>query len=326
MLGLRRCMMAAATFSILALPQVARAAGSDSAIAVDLFDDAKRLLDAGDTAHACPKFAESLRLDPTLGTRLNLAHCYEVAGKTASAWGEYKEVVRQASASGDTKRADVAQEKVTLIESKLSRVTLRVASPEGVAFALDGNALQAAVVGTALPIDPGDHVIEATEAGKKPYKSSFHVDDQSSSIVDIPALEDAPAVVAPPPPSTDTTLPDEHSGSNGKRTAGYIVGGAGVVALGVGVFFGIKTLSLASDVKSECPNGPCSSQDGIDKNSSAHTDALVSDITLGVGVVAIAAGAYLILTSKSSESSHAAFRITPSASPHGGGAAIVGTF
>jgi hypothetical protein len=320
-------MMAAATFSILALPQAARAAGSDSAIAEDLFADAKRLLDAGDTAHACPKFAESLRLDPTLGTRLNLAHCYEVAGKTASAWGEYKEVVRQASASGDTTRANVAQEHVTTIESKLSRVTLRVASPEGVAFELDGNSLQAAVVGTALPIDPGDHVIEATEAGKKPFKSTFHVDDQSSSIVDIPALEDAPVVAPPPPPSGDTTRPDEHTGSNAKRTAGYIVGGAGVVALGVGVFFGIKTLSLASDVKSECPNGPCASQDGIDKNSSAHTDALVSDITLGIGVVAVAAGVYLILTSKSTnETSHAAFQITPSASPHGGGAAIVGRF
>ncbi|MEO7111025.1 MAG: hypothetical protein ABI183_11360, partial [Polyangiaceae bacterium] len=216
---IRTHLLALALVGALACPQIARAAGGDAAIAEELFTDAKRLLDQGDTAHACPKFAESLRLDPTLGTRLNLAHCYEVAGKTASAWGEYKEVLRQANATNDAKRAEIAQDHITQVEAKLSRVTLRSATVDGVAFKLDGAALQAAVVGTPFPVDPGDHDIEATAPAKKTYKASFHVDAQMSTIVDVPALEDAP--VAPPVVSTsrDTNLPDQpSSGSNTKRT------------------------------------------------------------------------------------------------------------
>jgi hypothetical protein len=310
------------------LAQSARAAGSDSAIAEGLFNDAKQLLDKGDTTHACPKFAESLRLDPTLGTRLNLAHCYEVAGKTASAWGEYKEVVRQSHAANDEKRAQIAQQKVDAIEAKLSHVTFRAPSSDGVSFKLDGAALEAAVLGTSVPVDPGDHAIEATAPGKKTYKSTFHVDPQSSSNVDVPALADAPVPVTPPPPVVAEQPHDEAPTDNGtKRTVGYIVGGAGIVAIGVGVYFGVRTLSLASDVSSACPNGPCTSPDAIDKNSTAHTDALISDITIGVGVVALAASAYLILTSKSSHSpNRAGFQLVPSASPNGGGAAFVGRF
>jgi len=310
------------------LAQSARAAGSDSAIAEGLFNDAKQLLDKGDTTHACPKFAESLRLDPTLGTRLNLAHCYEVAGKTASAWGEYKEVVRQAHAGNDEKRAQIAQQKVDAIEATLSHVTFRAPSSDGVSFKIDGAALEAAVLGTAVPIDPGDHAIEATAPGKTPYKASFHVDAQASSIVDVPALVDAPVAVTPPPVVGEPHH-DEAPADNGstKRTVGYIVGGAGIVAIGVGAYFGVRTLSLASDVSSACPNGPCTSPDAIDKNSTAHTDALISDITIGVGVVAIAAGVYLILTSKPShEANHSAFQIVPTGSLHGGGAALEANF
>jgi hypothetical protein len=313
------------------LAQSAHAAGGDAAIAEDLFNDAKHLLEQGDTTHACPKFAESLRLDPTLGTRLNLAHCYEVAGKTASAWGEYKEVLRQAEAAKDSKRAQIAREHVAVVEAKLARVTLHAAGSDGVAFALDGRALESAVLGTPFPIDPGDHEIDATATGKKPYKSTFHVEAQSTSTVEIPALADLPVVVVPPAPAQPVAPahpdqpPAESSGT--KRTVGYIVGGAGIVAIGVGAYFGVRTLSLASDVSSACPNGPCSSPDAIDKNSTAHTDALISDITIGVGVVALAAGAYLILTSKPSHAaSRTGFQLVPSASAHGGGAALLGRF
>jgi hypothetical protein len=44
---------------------------------VQLFDEAERLVASGKYADACPKYAESNRLDPQLGVLMYLADCYE---------------------------------------------------------------------------------------------------------------------------------------------------------------------------------------------------------------------------------------------------------
>lgn len=48
---------------------------------------ARGLVQKGDWAAACPKFEESERLDPGIGTLYHLADCYEHVGRLATAWG-----------------------------------------------------------------------------------------------------------------------------------------------------------------------------------------------------------------------------------------------
>src|SRR5271156_3731975 len=55
-----------------------------------LFNAGRSLLDAGEYADACPKFAESQKLAPGLGVTLYLADCYERLGRTHSALMEFK--------------------------------------------------------------------------------------------------------------------------------------------------------------------------------------------------------------------------------------------
>lgn len=75
-------------------PASAHAQSSSSgeivAAARALFDDGKRLMLEKRWDEACPKLAESQRLDPGGGTILALALCYEGTGKTATAWATFK--------------------------------------------------------------------------------------------------------------------------------------------------------------------------------------------------------------------------------------------
>src|SRR5580698_3805183 len=73
-----------------------------------LFNDAKDLVLAGKYAEACPKLAESQRLDPALGTEFNLADCDEHVGRTATAWRLFVDVEHAARAAGKKEREDKA--------------------------------------------------------------------------------------------------------------------------------------------------------------------------------------------------------------------------
>lgn len=98
-----------AACAALLTPAAAFAQETGAAVAEALFRTGRALMAAGDAARACPKFAESNRLDPKLGTLLNLALCHETVGLKASAWAEYNEAATIAGRAGQSERERVAR-------------------------------------------------------------------------------------------------------------------------------------------------------------------------------------------------------------------------
>jgi hypothetical protein len=299
---------------------VAQPTPEDAAQAEMLFREGRALIKALQVAEACAKFAESHRLDPQIGTLLNLALCHEEVGKTASAWAEFNEVAERSRATPE--RVAFARQHAKLLETRLTQLRFRVDPPvPDVSVKLDGRALGMAALGSAIPLDPGEHVVEATAPGKLRWVDHVRLapDPGTTDIVVSLASEPAPAPEPPAgePPAAPTPRPARPAPStaapSAKRDLGIILSGVGVVGLGVGAAFGFAALSKKDESEHACPNGcpePFFSQSRAAADES-RTYAALSTMSFGAGASAVVAGVYFILASRSSSRPTQLTRVTP---------------
>lgn len=333
----------AAALATAPLTTHAQGAG-DKAAAEALFDQARDLIKKKQYPEACKKLEESQRLDPGTGTLLYLADCYEKTGRTASAWATFREAAAMAVKSNDNKREKIARARADKLEAKLSKLTVNVSEANAIAgfeLTLDGDPIARPVWGTALPVDPGEHRVEAKAPGKKPWGATVKVGaDKDTVSVTVPDLEDAP-VEEPepgpvPPPETDpkpvkpgpAATPEDGGGDDGsgQRTLGLVVGGVGVVGLGVSLFFGSQAVSKDSDAEKECTDTGCTPK-GVDLGDDADSAATLSTITFLIGTAALAGGIILYATAPSEKATGIrSVRVTPVATNDSGGVWLGGTF
>jgi hypothetical protein len=274
-------------------PALAVADGASSrATAEALFKEARTLMTSGKYKEACPKLAESQRLDPAAGTLLNLAECYDKNGQTASAWATFGEAARAAELRKRSDWKATADARVKELEPNLSYLVVDVdpetSSAPNLTITRDGEPLGSATWATAIPVDPGPHAIAATATGREPLRTTIEVGKARDRAVVHIKLEAAKVttttVVLPPPP------PPEKKSAFPKTAVGLGVAGVGVAGIATGLVFGLMASSQNSTVDKECPTDLCSSREGLDANGRAHTFATVSTIAVIAGAVLAAAG------------------------------------
>lgn len=276
---------------LLAIALAASSAGaapsaSDKATAQTLFDDALGLLGKKEYAAACKKLEESMRLDPAMGTKYRLAECYEQIGRTASAWALFREVADDAKAGKQVKREQTARDRAKKLESKLARLT--VTAGPGVSVKRDDAPLGEGLLGSALPVDPGPHHIEASAQGKQTWETTVEVAPEQSITVAVPALVDAKVDPPKPPPPVEAP-------SSWHKPVGLVTAGVGVAALAVSTGFILSARGLISDSQSHCVDDACDPT-GLDLRDRAVARGNVSTAFFVVGVAALAGGAVLYLT------------------------------
>ncbi|HEU5077012.1 MAG TPA: hypothetical protein VFU02_22635, partial [Polyangiaceae bacterium] len=99
--------------------------------------------------------------------------------------------------------------------------------------------------------------------------------------------------------------PASGSGSGTLKTTGLVLGITGVVAVGIGSYFGLSAKSKNDDSKAGCPNNRCETQADLDARNDAKTAATTSTIAFVLGGALLATGGVLYFMDDSSESESA---------------------
>jgi hypothetical protein len=298
------------------VPFQASAQDSDAKRAEALFLEGRAALERGDAPLACAKFSESLKLVNRASTLLNLAQCEEAQGKLADALRHTKEAMDLLEPS-DQRRA-IAVSRHEALEKRVARLTIKIApsAPPDARVVIDGAAVEPSELGSPLAVDPGEHEIALSAAGKLEQRVTVRLKEAEQKAL---ALS-----------FTAASSSDQGGGGGAGRAIGLIVGGVGLASIIAGSITGGLVLSKKSTVEENCDleNDTCSNQAGVDAADAGRTLSTISTITFAVGAAGLGAGLILVLTSGGGESGGGApsVALIPSASPLGGGVRLVGTF
>lgn len=179
--------------------------------------------------------------------------------------------------------------------------------------------------GKALPVDPGTHtfVFESAKHGVKELKFVVKEGAKAQQIqlaYEVPKSDQTDAGGTETGATTAST--DQVKGS---KTLAYVLMGVGAVGLGGFAYFGLSGKS--DQDKLECADSKTCSDSELDPIQKKY---LYADIALGVGIVSLGVGTYLLLApgKKSEAAAEQAkrFRVDLAARPGGGFATVHGRF
>lgn len=290
-----------------------------------LFQEGRRLSAEQRYAEACPKFAESQRLEPAIGTLLNLATCHVAEGKTASAWSEFTRALGEAQRNNRPDVIELAQAQLAQLEPKLPKLVVDVA-PErelaGLEVRLDGQLLHKPAWGVAAPIDPGKHTLRASAPGYAEWTTEVVLGPSDQQSLAIPALIPEPPAAEPAPLPTASSsapaaaLPADHAATErwpAQKSWALGVAGAGVVGIGASVVLGFSAKATFDRSAPHCDDLGCD-PDGMSLRHDAVVRGRIATVVFGVGAVALAGGTVLWLTApRASEKTALSVGITPRA-------------
>ena len=289
-----------------ALLSLVLAAGSaraqDDATRARADEEFKRGREAFVGAHykaALAAFKRSYELAPGRGKLLNIALCEEMLGLYADAIRDLREVLPQLN--DDPERLSLAQMHIASTEKQVPHLAVAAGPDVAGQVSLDGRLLAAGSLGD-VEINPGAHTIQWRGAGGVEHHLDLVIAPGEHKNVELNVV----AVAEP-----------DAARSNPRRLAGIVVGGVGVASLGLGAVTGAMALSKHAELTKLCPDPSRCSKQGVSLAQQGQALSGVSTAGFAVGVAAVGAGVYLIVTSHEPKSSAVGLALT--AWPGGGG-------
>jgi len=275
------------------------AGAQDQPRAQSLFDDGRTLMNERRFAEACPKFEESNRLDPSLGTLVWLGTCYEKLRKNASAWRTFQAAAPMAREKHDADRIALTELHIAALEAILFKLTITVpadADDPSLEVRRDGVVVPRASWGTAIALDPGSHVVTVSALERRTWEQT----------VEAPPMGGNVTVTVPHLPRIDRrpATPAQWGKDHVWTGVGWTMVGVGLLGgVGMGLGFGLDASSKL-DTSNTSPNNcvntasgtaVCATQQGAGLRQQALSSALVSTAAFVAGGVIAATGVVLVL-------------------------------
>jgi hypothetical protein len=315
----------AAALAITAGPLSAHAQSAEAEV---LFRDGRALIKQGKLAQGCAKIEASERLESSVGTLLNLGDCRERLGKVASAWAAFRKAEAQAKhAGGDDKREDEARRRALALEPNMPSLTIGLSAPiDGLVLRRNGELIDPALVGTAIPLDPGNYTITAEAPGRAPWRADVVIQFKAKRRLVVPPLgvgarAPVPGTIAAEPRRSGPVRVERSVWSPWRKLSA-VLGVGGVAAVGAGVYFQMRASDQEKESDARCPLVVCNDPAALKLNDDARTNARRSNIFYIGGAVAVGSAVALWFIGGPTETTV----VTPVIGADHAGAALTGSF
>jgi hypothetical protein len=240
---------------------------------------------------------------PSLG--LWSARALSKLGRWVEASERYVEVTRLDASSGNPaiqeKAKKDAQAELAELRPRIPALELTVAGVprQDVTIQLDGATLPPALLGTRIPIDPGQHLLEVRYADQA-QKKSFVANERQVVPISMQFREVAPAQAKPdsalPAAAASSSSPPQvDTGGRAQRTVGWVAVGVGSAGVAVGAVAGLLAMNQHGELEGACQNGSCW-PDKADQVDSYNTKRSISSVAFIAGGVIGLTGVVLVLS------------------------------
>lgn len=269
----------------------------------------------GDFAGAAKAFREAYDLKPSWKILFNIGQ----AEAAAKRYGLALEALQKYLVEGGD---DIPDERGQEVRSEVKRLLdlvgmLQIEAAEGAEISVDSEARGSAPLPGVIPVAAGvDHSVEARTADGETSDRTVRVLPGQTLVVDL-ISEEADEPIAS---KVEDESPSEDR--SGLKLGGWVTASAGAAILIGGAITGGIAMKKDGEIADKCPDGECDPKwrDTLDTRDSL---GVTTNVLLGVGAAAVAAGVVMLVVAYGDdESEEAPVALMPTAGPDGVGAVL----
>lgn len=262
-------------------------------------------------AQALDAFRRSADALPSPNTRLYVGRCLRELGRNAEAWFELERAADEADNRGQgdpryARTADTARQEAGALADRVAFVVIEPATQApGVTVSVNGRAFPIERMGRLYAVDPGAITVDASASGYAPFRTTATLSAGQQARV---ALNLVPAGMAGSMAPTSNAFTVLSVGDRGAlpvasvvaqppqrspwRAIGVTTMSLGLVAGAIGIYTGLRTASIRSDLDAACPSGcgPRPSSAVRAQVEEGENMALYTNILWGAGAALVVGG------------------------------------